>query len=72
MVPRGASDIMFPTDFGFLQHAYENISRQPCSIYKSKEFVDMFALPSWGTTRNNYNPMREEYVNTSFLVTEYE
>jgi hypothetical protein len=31
----------------------------------------MFALESWATTKNNYNPMREEYFNTSLLVTEY-
>jgi len=33
--------------------------------------MEMFALPVWCQTRNNYNPMKEEYVNTSFLVTEY-
>ena len=31
----------------------------------------MFAMDSWAITKNNFNPMREEYVNTSFLVTEY-
>ena len=71
LIPRGAADICFPSDFEFLQHAYENITGQPAAVYKNKEFVDMFALESWATTKNNYNPMREEYVNTSFLVTEY-
>lgn len=71
LIPRGASDILFPTDFEFLQHAYENISKQPSAVYKNKEFMEMFSLKSWATTKNNYNPMRDEYVNTSFLVTEY-
>jgi hypothetical protein len=71
LVPRGAADICFPSDFQYLQHAYQEITAQPCSIYKNKDFVDMFALEAWATTKNNYNPLREEYVNTSFLVTEY-
>lgn len=71
MIPRGAADICFPSDFHFLQHAYREITKQPVTIYKNKEFIDIFALESWATTQNNYNPMREEYFNTSFLVTEY-
>ena len=71
LIPRGSSDICFPSDFQYLKHAYQQITSQPGSIYKNKDFVDMFALPDWATTQNNYNPMREEYVNTSFLVTEY-
>ena len=31
----------------------------------------MFAKESWATCRNGYSPMREEYFNTAFLVTEY-
>ena len=71
LIDRGQADICFPTDFRFLQHAYEKITKQPSSVYKNREFIDMFALQSWATTQNNYNPMREEYFNTSFLVTEY-
>lgn len=32
--------------------------------------MDQYALESWAQTQNNYNPMKEEYVNTSFLVTD--
>ena len=71
LIPRGAADICFPSDFDYLQHAYIEITKQPASVYKNKEFIDMFAMDTWALTRNNYNPMREEYVNTSFLVTEY-
>ena len=71
LIPRGQADICFPSDFQYLQHAYSEITSQPCSVYKNKDFVDMFALESWATTKNNYNPLREEYMNTSLLVTEY-
>jgi len=70
LVPRGHADICFPTDFFFLQHAYQEITGKQASVYKTNEFVDMFSLESWGTTQNMYNPMREEYFNTSFLVSE--
>ena len=71
LIPRGDADICFPTDFLYLQHAYKEITGKPASIYKNPDFMEMFSLRAWCETRNNYNPMREEYVNTSFLVTEY-
>ena len=70
LVERGAADICFPTDFFFLQHAYQQITGKQAQVYKNEEFMNLFALDSWCTTRNNYNPMREEYYNTSFFVTE--
>lgn len=39
-------------------------------MYKNDEFMNLFALDTWCQTRNLYNPMKEEYYNTSFLVTE--
>ena len=33
--------------------------------------MNMFAKESWASCKNGYNPMREEYFNTAFLVTEY-
>ena len=70
LIPRGHADIYFPTDFYFLQHAYQEICGRPAQVYKNKEFMEMYALESWARTYNLYNPMWEEYVNTSFLVTE--
>jgi len=66
---RGHADICFPTDFYFLQHAYSRICKQQAQVYKTAEFVDQYAMDSWCQTQNLYNPMREEYFNTSFLVT---
>ena len=70
LIPRGHADIYFPSDFFFLQHAYQEICGKPAQVYKNVEFMDQYALESWAQTQNNYNPMKEEYVNTSFLVTD--
>jgi hypothetical protein len=37
---RGHADICFPTDFYFLQHAYQQITGHQAQVYKTKEFVD--------------------------------
>ena len=71
LVPRGQADICFPSDFNFLQHAYGKLTSKNAYIYKNQEFVDMYALETWATTKNLYNPLKEEYFNTSFLVTEW-
>lgn len=70
LVRRGAADICFPVDFGFLQHAYQQITGRHARVHKTAEFVDLYALKSWCTTQNLYNPMREEYFNTSVMVSD--
>mmetsp|Transcript_13853 Transcript_13853/g.23626 ORF Transcript_13853/g.23626 Transcript_13853/m.23626 type:complete len:325 (+) Transcript_13853:229-1203(+) len=35
LIERGAADICFPSDFQFLQHAYESITNKPASVYKN-------------------------------------
>lgn len=70
LIERGYADICFPTDFYFLQHAYNHITGQTAQVYKNTEFMEQFSMEKWAETRNGFNPMREEYVNTSFLVTE--
>ena len=70
LIPRGHADIYFPSDFFFLQHAYQEICGKPAQVYKNVEFMEVYALESWAQTENLYNPMFEEYVNTSFLVTD--
>ena len=47
LVPRGHADICFPTDFFFLQHAYNEITGKSSSVYKTKDFVEQYALESW-------------------------
>jgi len=71
-VERGAADICFPTDFHFLQHAYARVTggSKQANVYKTSEFVEKYALGSWCNTQNMYNPMKDEYFNTSFMVSE--
>lgn len=70
LLERGAADICYPVDFHFLRHAYQKMTGLPATVYKTSEFVEQFALPSWCTTQNTFNPLRDEYFNTSFIVTE--
>lgn len=50
LLPRGAADICFPVDFHFLRHAYQKITGLQANVYKTSEFIDQFALQSWGST----------------------
>lgn len=68
LVPRGLADICFPTNFYFLEHAYRKIAGKDCQTLKNMEVFDEYAVSSWCETRNGFNPMKEEYINTSFLL----
>lgn len=71
LINRGEADICFPIDFFFLKHYYHQITGYPVNVYKTREFMELYALESWCQTMNLYNPMKDEYFNTSFLVTEH-
>ena len=47
LIPRGHADIYFPSDFFFLQHAYQEICGKPAQVYKNVEFMEVYALESW-------------------------
>lgn len=68
LIERGQADICFPTDFNFLRHAASEVFDKTATVMKNNEFFDEYALSSWAECRNGYNPLREEYVNTSFLL----
>jgi hypothetical protein len=36
---------------------------------KSFTFVDSFSRDEWCMTRSGYNPLKEDFMNTSFFVT---
>ena len=36
---------------------------------KSYEFVDNFSKDDWTMTKSGYNPLKEDFGNTSFFVT---
>ena len=70
LIDRGHADICFPTDFYFLQHAYKHLTGKQGEVYKNRDFMEQFSLDSWGMTRNGFNPMKEEYFNTTFFTTD--
>lgn len=47
LLPRGAADICFPVDFEFLKHYYKLLTGHTPSVYKTKDFVENYALESW-------------------------
>ena len=54
-----------------MKHAYYEMTGSISNVYKSEDFIKQYALESWCSTQNLYNPMKEEYFNTSFLVSEH-
>ncbi|KAF0743122.1 hypothetical protein Ae201684_002179 [Aphanomyces euteiches] len=72
LVPGGIADIFFPTDFVKLKHAYcQALNRQSheVSIVKSKAFLEQFADTDKTRTILGYNPLLDDYANTSFILT---
>ena len=47
LVPRGEADICFPVDFFFLKYYYTQITGLSANVYKTKEFMENYALESW-------------------------
>eukprot|EP00742_Colponemidia_sp_Colp-10_P001435 GILJ01001544.1.p1 GENE.GILJ01001544.1~~GILJ01001544.1.p1 ORF type:complete len:412 (+),score=59.00 GILJ01001544.1:95-1330(+) len=68
LVPRGSADIFFPTDFELLKLMYQNVTGRPALVVKSKDFMQNFALVHRTSTMNGYNPLLEEFPNTSILI----
>lgn len=69
LVDRGAADIFFPTDFRLLKLMYEDISKKESTYLKSYQFVEQYSEKNWATTKSGYNPLKEDFFNTSFFVT---
>ena len=68
LVPRGKADIFFPTDFRFLKALYQNVTGKKSLIMKSYEFVDEYSERNWVRTKSGYNPLKEDFSNTSFFL----
>lgn len=68
LVPRGTADIFFPTDFRLLKAMYQKVTGKKSLIMKSYEFVDEYSDKNWVTTKSGYNPLKEDFFNTSFFL----
>ena len=36
---------------------------------KTYTFIENFSKEEWGLTKSGYNPLKEDFMNTSFFVT---
>ncbi|KAF1315951.1 putative s-adenosyl-l-methionine-dependent methyltransferase mida, partial [Globisporangium splendens] len=71
LVEGGVADIFFATDFAKLKKAYcTTLTRKPdeVSVVKSGAFLKEFADLNRTKTITGYNPLLEDYSNTSFLL----
>lgn len=68
MVQMGSCDIFFPTDFELLKRMHGEVLGIHSQVIKSSEFIAKYANVTLSRTKTGYNPMLEDYANTSFLV----
>lgn len=70
LVGRGQADIFFPTNFYLLQDMYKKVTKRKGRFLKTHEFMDEFAKEKWCQTQSGYNPIKEDFLNTSIFFTE--
>ncbi|EGR27457.1 hypothetical protein IMG5_195690 [Ichthyophthirius multifiliis] len=70
LVKRGEADIFFPTNFRFIQHMYKQIMGKNGMALKSYQFMNLYSRQQWTETKSGYNPLKEDFGNTSFFITE--
>lgn len=70
LVPRGAADVFFPSDFSMLARLYKGAAQggaQTVSVQKSSRFLEAYADLAATRTISGYNPLIEDFLNTSVL-----
>lgn len=76
LIETGNVDIFFPTDFQLLNELFlkSNLKKKVSSrVYKPIDFLSEFGDLSKTKTRTGFNPIIEEFTNTSFFTgTSYE
>ncbi|GLD98128.1 hypothetical protein PINS_up006825 [Pythium insidiosum] len=71
LVAGGVADIFFATDFARLKNAYcKALGRktEEVSVVKSAAFLKEFADLKQTRTMTGYNPLLQDYTNTSFIL----
>lgn len=68
LVPRGEADIFFPTDFRLIREMTTDTFGGRGRFMKSYEFFEQYGGDSWGKTMSGYNPLKEDFWNTSFYI----
>lgn len=65
----GTADIFFPTDFLALKYAYESITGFSADVLSPEKFFRRFPDVVKNTkTGSGYQPLLEDYSNTSYLI----
>ena len=71
LVPRGAADVFFPSDFAMLARLYAGAAMagtQSIIVQKSPDFLEKYADLAVTRTITGYNPMVDDFQNTSVLI----
>lgn len=70
LVPRGTADVFFPSDFSMLARLYKSAAQggaQTTVVQKSSRFLEAYADLAATRTISGYNPLLEDFLNTSVL-----
>lgn len=70
LIPRGAGDIMFPTDFRYVDAMYNSIFGRSGKVLKSYRFMKENAKHNWTETKTGYRPMQDDFKNTSIFTSD--
>lgn len=70
LVPRGAADIFFPTNFRLLRLMHQKTTGNDSEFLKTWEFVERYSDKNWAATKSGYNPLKEDFLNTSFFISQ--
>lgn len=68
--PLGTYDIFFPTSFVLLSRIYQHVMNNESNneILSTKSFMKRYAFRHHTRTRLGYNPLLEDFSNTSFFI----
>lgn len=67
MVEQGYFDIMFPTDFRFINELYKQVTKKQSETCSHAEFLKRWADYEKTKTKSGENPMLELYSNAAFI-----
>ena len=48
---------------------YKEITGKKSEIFKTSQFMKEFSREKWTETKSGYNPLKEDFANTSFFIT---
>jgi hypothetical protein len=64
---KGSCDIFFATNFDQMSYLYTKLSNTPVHFEKNSIFMKRYSKVNDIKLKNGYNPLLEDYYNTSFM-----